>query len=214
MKTAAVLVSACSATSRVSRKVGGASSPDGKLVYVALSGTPIEPPPQLGKATTAQLVATLENKNAWHRETAARLLFERQWDFVMGTPSIASLPGMEGLEIAFAGRSNVGKSSLINRILGEERLIAFDQPGTTRDSIYIDFERNGRAYTLIDTAGVVERYGINPEQVPDFIALRGDPSDGLPGARGVGAKGAAKLLREYGSLEAVIAAADEAGHGG
>jgi len=52
--------------------------------------------------------------------------------------------------------------------------------------------------------GVRERYGIDPEQVPDFIALRGDPSDGLPGAKGVGPKTAAELLRRHGSLEGVL----------
>jgi len=51
----------------------------------------------------------------------------------------------------------VGKSTLVNTLLGEERVIAFDEPGTTRDSIYLDFDRNGRAYTLIDTAGVRRR---------------------------------------------------------
>jgi len=55
------------------------------------------------------------------------------------------------------GRPNVGKSTLVNTLLGEERVIAFDQPGTTRDSIYIDFNRNGRHYTLIDTAGLRRR---------------------------------------------------------
>ena len=55
------------------------------------------------------------------------------------------------------GRPNVGKSTLINRLLGEERLIAFDQPGTTRDSVYVPFERDGQAYVLIDTAGVRRR---------------------------------------------------------
>ena len=57
-------------------------------------------------------------------------------------------------------------------------------------------------------AEVEARYGIPPALVPDFIALRGDPSDGLPGARGIGEKGAADLLRRHGSLEAAIAAAD------
>jgi DNA polymerase-1 len=52
--------------------------------------------------------------------------------------------------------------------------------------------------------GVRERYGVTPEQVPDFIALRGDPSDGIPGAKGVGPKTAAELLRRHGSLEAVL----------
>lgn len=57
----------------------------------------------------------------------------------------------------------------------------------------------------IGTAEVHERYGVVPEQVPDFIALRGDPSDKLPGAKGVGSKGAASLLRKYGTLEAMLA---------
>ena len=59
--------------------------------------------------------------------------------------------------------------------------------------------------TRIGPAEVRERYGVEPEQVPDFIALRGDPSDRLPGARGVGEKGAAEILRRYGSLEAALA---------
>jgi GTPase len=59
--------------------------------------------------------------------------------------------------IAIVGRPNVGKSTLANALLGEERLIVFDQPGTTRDSIYVDFEWRARPYTLIDTAGVRKR---------------------------------------------------------
>jgi GTP-binding protein len=59
--------------------------------------------------------------------------------------------------IALVGRPNVGKSTLVNAVLGEQRMIAFDQPGTTRDSIYVEFERAGRAYTLIDTAGLRRR---------------------------------------------------------
>lgn len=58
----------------------------------------------------------------------------------------------------------------------------------------------------IGPAEVRERYGVAPRQVPDFIALRGDPSDKLPGARGIGPKGAAALLREFGTLEAALAA--------
>ena len=61
----------------------------------------------------------------------------------------------------------------------------------------------------VDRAGVRERYGIEPEQVPDLIALRGDPSDNIPGARGIGQKTAAELLRRYGDLEGVIAHASE-----
>ncbi len=59
--------------------------------------------------------------------------------------------------IAVVGRPNAGKSTLVNAIIGEERVIAFDQPGTTRDSIYVDFQRGGNSYTLIDTAGLRRR---------------------------------------------------------
>jgi DNA polymerase-1 len=61
-----------------------------------------------------------------------------------------------------------------------------------------------RGAHLVDAAEVKRRYGIGPELVPDFIALRGDPSDGIPGAKGVGEKTAAELLRRRGSLEAAI----------
>ena len=61
------------------------------------------------------------------------------------------------VKIAIVGRPNVGKSTLVNTLIGEERVIAFDMPGTTRDSIYVDFERAGKQYTLIDTAGLRKR---------------------------------------------------------
>jgi GTP-binding protein len=64
---------------------------------------------------------------------------------------------INGIEIAIVGRPNVGKSTLINTLVGEERVIAFDMPGTTRDSIKIPFERQGQHYTLIDTAGIRRR---------------------------------------------------------
>jgi len=62
-----------------------------------------------------------------------------------------------GIRLAFVGRPNVGKSTLINRIMGEERVVASPVPGTTRDSIFIPFSRDGQDYTLIDTAGVRRR---------------------------------------------------------
>ncbi len=68
--------------------------------------------------------------------------------------------GNRGIKIAVVGRPNVGKSTLVNRMLGEERVVVFDQPGTTRDSIYIDYERDGKKYTLIDTAGIRRRKNV------------------------------------------------------
>lgn len=64
---------------------------------------------------------------------------------------------LKGTRIAVLGRPNVGKSTLVNRMLGEERVLVYDMPGTTRDSIYIPFVRMGKEYTLIDTAGVRRR---------------------------------------------------------
>ena len=68
-------------------------------------------------------------------------------------------------------------------------------------------EHRRRGAQEVDPEEVERRYGIAPELVPDFIALRGDPSDGLPGAKGVGEKTAADLLRKHGSLEGVLDAA-------
>ncbi len=75
------------------------------------------------------------------------------------------------ISIAVVGRPNVGKSTLINRLLGEDRVVVFDQPGTTRDSIYIPFERDGTGYTLIDTAGMRRRARIS-ETVEKFSVVK------------------------------------------
>ncbi len=84
-----------------------------------------------------------------------------------------------------------------------------DMYGAVSPEVSVVSVRRGEPLSLIGPAQVREIYGIEPEQVPDLIALRGDPSDGLPGAPGVGAKTAAGLLAEHGSLEAVLAAAAE-----
>jgi DNA polymerase-1 len=74
------------------------------------------------------------------------------------------------------------------------------------DSVQVLYVRTGgkQGAELVDAAEVKRRYGVPPELVPDFIALRGDPSDGIPGAKGIGEKGAAELLQRHGSLEAAI----------
>jgi DNA polymerase-1 len=80
------------------------------------------------------------------------------------------------------------------------------------DAVTVLFPRGGKdGPEAIGPAEVRERYGVEPAQVPDFIALRGDPSDGLPGAKGIGAKTARDLLRRHGTLEDVIAAAGRPG---
>ena len=77
----------------------------------------------------------------------------------------------KGIAIAVVGRPNVGKSTLVNRLLGEERVIVYDEPGTTRDSIAVDFERNGKRYVLIDTAGL-RRRGKVFETIEKFSVIK------------------------------------------
>ena len=77
----------------------------------------------------------------------------------------------DGPRVAIAGRPNVGKSTLVNALLGYERVIAFDQPGTTRDAIEVPFELNGKRYTLIDTAGLRKR-GKVFETVEKFSVIK------------------------------------------
>jgi len=77
----------------------------------------------------------------------------------------------KGIQIAVVGRPNVGKSTLINRLLGEERLVAYDQPGTTRDSVQVPFEHAGRRYTLVDTAGVRRRARVS-EAIEKFSVIK------------------------------------------
>jgi len=76
-----------------------------------------------------------------------------------------------GIKLAIVGRPNVGKSTLVNRMLGEERVIVFDMPGTTRDSIFIPLERQSQRYTLIDTAGVRRRARVS-HKVEKFSVIK------------------------------------------
>ena len=76
-----------------------------------------------------------------------------------------------GIRVAVVGRPNVGKSTLVNRLLGEDRVVVFDEPGTTRDSVFIEYERHGHTYTLIDTAGVRRRKNVK-ETVEKFSIVK------------------------------------------
>ncbi|EXI86372.1 MAG: GTP-binding protein EngA [Candidatus Accumulibacter regalis] len=81
------------------------------------------------------------------------------------------VPDSDTVRVAIVGRPNVGKSTMINALLGEDRVIAFDQPGTTRDAIHVDFERAGRKYTLIDTAGLRRRGNVF-ETIEKFSVIK------------------------------------------
>ncbi len=80
-------------------------------------------------------------------------------------------PAQQETKVAIVGRPNVGKSTLVNRLLGEERVLAFDMPGTTRDSVFIPFEHHGNRYVLIDTAGVRRRARVS-EAVERFSIIK------------------------------------------
>jgi GTP-binding protein len=86
-------------------------------------------------------------------------------------PDDEDADGERRVRVAVVGRPNVGKSTLVNSLLGEERVIAFDEPGTTRDAIRLDFERGERRYTVIDTAGV-RRRGKVSETVEKFSVIK------------------------------------------
>lgn len=77
----------------------------------------------------------------------------------------------QGLKMAIIGRPNVGKSTLVNRLLGEDRVVVYDEPGTTRDSVVIPFQRQGRRYVLIDTAGVRRRKNVR-DAVEKFSIIK------------------------------------------
>lgn len=86
-------------------------------------------------------------------------------------PAETDTQDTDAISIAFVGRPNVGKSTLINRMLGEERVVVYDLPGTTRDSISIPFERDGRQYTLTDTAGIRRRSRVD-EKIEKFSIIK------------------------------------------
>lgn len=108
---------------------------------------------------------------ASHGRGIGGLLDELLADVPEDVPVDEATAEAQGLKLAVIGRPNVGKSTLVNRLLGEDRVVVFDMPGTTRDSIYIPFERHERRYTLIDTAGV-RRRGRVDETVEKFSVIK------------------------------------------
>ncbi|VAW54284.1 GTP-binding protein EngA [hydrothermal vent metagenome] len=77
----------------------------------------------------------------------------------------------KSIKVAIIGRPNVGKSTLVNRFLGEERVVVYDMPGTTRDSVFIPFERDGKHYTFIDTAGIRRKRAVH-EVIEKFSIIK------------------------------------------
>lgn len=109
--------------------------------------------------------------SAAHGEGISDLMDEVLAGFTAEPEEVDSGEPGDHIRVAIVGRPNVGKSTLINTLLGEERLIAFDQPGTTRDAIEVEFEHAGQQYTLIDTAGL-RRRGKVFESVEKFSVVK------------------------------------------
>ena len=117
----------------------------------------------------AEKMAEKEEESAVENDDVSEMTQHDEWDedFDFSNEEDTALldeelaqeqtPDSQNIKIAIVGRPNVGKSTLTNRILGEDRVVVYDMPGTTRDSIYIPMERDGQQYTLIDTAGVRKR---------------------------------------------------------
>lgn len=93
-------------------------------------------------------------------------------EVVRDFPKIDELDTEPRINIAVVGKPNVGKSSLVNALLGEERTIVSDIPGTTRDSVDTPFERNGRRYTIVDTAGIRRKRSVEDESIERYSVIR------------------------------------------
>jgi 5'-3' exonuclease len=135
-------------------------------------------------------------------QKAPALLESLGWTF-------ATTPNLEADDVMFSHarleEAHGGRALLLT---GDRDLY-----GAVTEQVAVAELLKGGRHGEIGPEQVRERYGVDPEQVPDFIALRGDPSDGLPGAPGIGAKTAAELLRTHGSLEGVLSAAGASADG-
>jgi 5'-3' exonuclease len=132
---------------------------------------------------------------AWQFEQAPELFADFGWSSV----SEVALEADDLLGSLAAAETAAGGRTLI--LTGDR-----DMYQCVSDAVHVLYLKSGLSgFEEVDRDEVRRRYGIEPEMVPDFIALRGDPSDGLPGAPGIGAKTAADLLGRHGSLEAAIA---------
>jgi len=109
--------------------------------------------------------------SAAHGDRIGPLMDEVLAEFVDAETVEEEDADVEVLRIAVVGRPNVGKSTLINRLIGEDRLVVFDQPGTTRDSVSVPFERNDRKYELIDTAGIRRKARVH-ETIEKFSIVK------------------------------------------
>jgi GTP-binding protein len=142
----------------------------GKPVQIAVNKTEgLDPEAAVAEFFDLGLGTPLAISSA-HREGLVVLLESALGHFPLDPAQADPIPG-SGARVAIVGRPNVGKSTLVNRMLGEERVVVYDRPGTTRDSVAVPFVHHGRPYVLIDTAGMRRRARIR-EAVEHFSVVK------------------------------------------
>ena len=162
------LVDAQSGLTSGDRVIADLVRKSGKSCHVIVNKVDGFDPQQVQADFFALGFAQVETIAAAHRKGTAVLLDKLLEPY----PAQQALEtSASGPQVAVIGRPNVGKSTLINRLAGEERVVAFDQPGTTRDTISVPFERHGKPYTLIDTAGV-RRRGKVQQAIEKFSVIK------------------------------------------
>jgi GTP-binding protein len=129
----------------------------GRPVVVAVNKAEGMPPERAAAEFHELALGTPHPISSAHGENVDLLIEEALSRLPARAPGEAAAGDEARIKVAIVGRPNVGKSTLVNTLTGSERMIAFDEPGTTRDAIRLDFDRGGRSYTLIDTAGVRRR---------------------------------------------------------
>lgn len=162
----------------VDGKEGLNSEDEHIATVIRKSGVPVTVVVNKVDHANPELISSEFNRLGFDRPVAISALSGMGVEKLIGEVT-AHWPGSEAyadpddnrIRVAIIGRPNVGKSTLVNRMLGEERMITADLPGTTHDSVAIDFERRGRAYTLIDTAGL-RRRGKVSDIVEKFSAVK------------------------------------------
>ena len=140
---------------------------------------------------------------------------ELEWQFAQARGFFESLGFYVDYDASVEADDLLGSYANVETDAGGRTLILTgdrDMYQCASDSVTVLYVKTGSGVETVDRREVVKRYGVLPEQVPDFIALRGDASDGIPGAKGIGEKTAASILQKHGTLEAAIAnAAQESG---
>jgi GTP-binding protein len=143
----------------------------GKPVHLVVNKTEQLDPPTVGAEFHALGLGEPRSIAAAHNQGVADLMEQVLVALPSSEQEAEVVPAENSIHLAIVGRPNVGKSTLINRLLGEERMLACDEPGTTRDSVAIPFDKDGQSYTLIDTAGVRRRSRVS-EAVEKFSVIK------------------------------------------